>query len=185
MRIPPPSLRAFLPRADCSPLLASCGTNCTSLQKFISHTRITKRITALTEYSAREEEFGTRARVLPLHKCTSALGTQIVAALRLRFRLRIRNVVFKRALSKCTLNRLRKKDVVLRRTRSECALTVSEMAAPLETSRSCTITIFCQGIALKNFACKASKNFRALDNDLPLKSKHARSGFPPRALITL
>ena len=43
---------------------------------------------ALTEYPAREEEFGTRARVLPLLRCTSALGTQIVAALRLRFRLR-------------------------------------------------------------------------------------------------
>ena len=47
----------------------------------------------------------------------------------------------------------------------ECALTVSEMAAPLETSRSCTITIFCQGIAAKNFAGNVRKNFRALDND--------------------
>ena len=45
-------------------------------------------MTALAEYPAREEEFGTRARVLPLLRCTSALGTQIVAALRLRFRLR-------------------------------------------------------------------------------------------------
>ena len=93
-------------------------------------------------------------------------------------------------------------------------MTVSEMAAPLETSRSCIITIFCQGIAPKNFACggiipplpqvvasckrqavarnvnnsqppaQDCKIFRALDNDLPLKSKHARSGFPPRALIT-
>ena len=45
-------------------------------------------MTALTENPAREEEFGTRARVLPLFKCPSALGTQIVAALRLRFRLR-------------------------------------------------------------------------------------------------
>ena len=41
----------------------------------------------------------------------------------------------------------------------------------------------CQGIALKIFACKASKNFCALDNDDRLKSKHARSGFPLRALI--
>ena len=61
-------------------------------------------MTALTEYPAREEEFGTRARVLPLLNCTSALGTQIVAALRLRFRLRKRDVVFRRARSKCTLN---------------------------------------------------------------------------------
>ena len=45
-------------------------------------------MTAPTEYPARAEEFGTRARVLPLFRCTSALGTQIVAALRLRFRLR-------------------------------------------------------------------------------------------------
>ena len=45
-------------------------------------------MTALTEYPARAEEFGTRARVLPLLRCTFALGTQIVAALRLRFRLR-------------------------------------------------------------------------------------------------
>ena len=44
-------------------------------------------MTALTDYPAREEEFGTRAQVLPLFKCTSALGTQIAAALRLRFRL--------------------------------------------------------------------------------------------------
>ena len=57
-------------------------------------------MTALTEYPAREEEFGTRARVLPLLNCTSALGTQIVAALRLRFRLRNRDVVFN-ARSKC------------------------------------------------------------------------------------
>ena len=67
-------------------LLASCGTDCTSLQDFISRTHITKRMTALTEYPAREEEFGTtrlaqgaaiagpsvRAQVLPLFKCTSA-----------------------------------------------------------------------------------------------------------------
>ena len=59
-------------------------------------------MTALTENPAREEEFGTRALVLPLHKCTSALGTQIVAALRLRFRLRKRDVVFKHARSKFT-----------------------------------------------------------------------------------
>ena len=45
-------------------------------------------MTALAEYPAREEEFGTRAQVLPLLSCTLALGTQIVAALRLRFRLR-------------------------------------------------------------------------------------------------
>ena len=32
---------------------------------------------------------------------------------------------------------------------------------------------------------KAGKNFRALDNDVLLKSKLARSGFPPRALFTL
>ena len=63
---------------------------------------------ALTENPAREEEFGTRARVLPLFKCTSALGTQIVAALRLRFRLRKRDVVLKDARFKCTLYRLRK-----------------------------------------------------------------------------
>ena len=49
-------------------------------------------MTALTEYPAREEEFGTRAQVLPLLSCTLALGTQIVAALRLRFRLRKRDV---------------------------------------------------------------------------------------------
>ena len=54
-------------------------------------------MTALTEYPAREEEFGTRARVLPLLRCTSALGTQIVAALRLRFRLRKRDVILKDA----------------------------------------------------------------------------------------
>ena len=29
-------------------------------------------MTALTEYPAREEEFGTRAQVLPLLRCTSA-----------------------------------------------------------------------------------------------------------------
>ena len=63
-------------------------------------------MTALTEYPAREEEFGTRARVLPLLSCTSALGTQIVAALRLRFRLRKRDVVLKDARSGClSLNR--------------------------------------------------------------------------------
>ena len=61
-------------------------------------------MTALTEYPAREEEFGTRARVLPLFKCTSALGTQIVAALRLRFRLRMRDIVLKYARTKRTLN---------------------------------------------------------------------------------
>ena len=69
-----------------SPLLASCGTDFTPLQDFISRTRITKRITALTDNPAREEEFGTtrlakgaaiagpsvRARVLPLLMCTSA-----------------------------------------------------------------------------------------------------------------
>ena len=87
-KIPPPSLRAFLPRADLSSLLASCGTNLTSLQRFISRTHITNRRTALTENPARAEEFGTRARVLPLLRCTSALGTQIVAALRLQIRLR-------------------------------------------------------------------------------------------------
>ena len=59
-------------------------------------------MTALTEYPARAEEFGTRARVLPLLNCTSALGTQIVAALRLRFRLRKRDVVLN-ARTKCTL----------------------------------------------------------------------------------
>ena len=57
-------------------------------------------MTALTEYPARAEEFGTRALVLPLLRCTLALGTQIVAALRLRFRLRNRNVVLKDARSK-------------------------------------------------------------------------------------
>ena len=31
---------------------------------------------------------------------------------------------------------------------------------------------------------QGGKNFRALDNDDKLKSTHARSGFPPRALIT-
>ena len=83
-------------------LLASCGTDFTSLQDFISRTHITKRMTALTEYPAREEEFGTRARVLPLLRCTSALGTQIVAALRLRFRLRKRDIGFKHTRSKFT-----------------------------------------------------------------------------------
>ena len=58
-------------------------------------------MTALTDNPAREEEFGTRARVLPLFRCTSALGTQIVAALRLRFRLRKRDVVLKYARSEC------------------------------------------------------------------------------------
>ena len=111
--MPPPSLRAFLPRADWSSLLASCGTNYTSLQKFVSRTHITKRITALTDYPARAEEFGTRAQVLPLLRCTSALGTQIVAALRLRFRLRKRGVVLKYARTKCALDRFRKRDVVL------------------------------------------------------------------------
>ena len=47
-------------------------------------------MTALTEYPAREEEFGTRAQVLPLLSCALALGTQIVAALRLQTHLRIR-----------------------------------------------------------------------------------------------
>ena len=70
--MPPPSLRAFLPRADWTSLLASCGTNGTSLQNLISRTHITKRMTALTEYPAREEEFGARARVLPLLRCASA-----------------------------------------------------------------------------------------------------------------
>ena len=65
-------------------------------------------MTALTEYPAREEEFGTRAQVLPLLSCTLALGTQIVAALRLRFRLRKRDVVLRCARSECTLERLRK-----------------------------------------------------------------------------
>ena len=74
-------------------------------------------MTALTEYPAREEEFGTtrlaqgaaiagpsvRARVLPLLRYTSALGTQIVAALRLRFRLRKRYIVLRHARSKCAL----------------------------------------------------------------------------------
>ena len=55
-----------------------------------------------------------------------------------------------------------KERLVLRRTRSECALTVSEMAAPLETSRSCTITIFCQGIALKILLAKRAKIFAPL-----------------------
>ena len=32
---------------------------------------------------------------------------------------------------------------------------------------------------------KAGKNFRALDNDDKLKSKHARSGLPLRALVAL
>ena len=58
-------------------------------------------MTALTEYPAREEEFGTRAQVLPLLSCALALGTQIVAALRLRFRLRMRNVVLKDTRSGC------------------------------------------------------------------------------------
>ncbi len=42
---------------------------------------------------------------------------------------------------------------------------------------------FCQGTAPKKFARQACKIFRALDNDEKLKSKHARSGSPPRALI--
>ena len=42
---------------------------------------------------------------------------------------------------------------------------------------------FCQGVAPKKFARQACKIFRALDNDKKLKSKHARSGIPPRALI--
>ena len=168
MRIPPPSLRAFLPRGVAartrlarrrclrrlsvarlllfpfrifirwgprgSPLLASCGTNDTSLQKFIFRTHITKRMTALTENPAREEEFGTRARVLPLLRATSArrdrrgaqrsldlrFGTQIVAALRLRNRLRKRDVVLMRARSKCALDRLRKRTVGFGDTRSCC-----------------------------------------------------------------
>ncbi len=38
LEFPPPSLRAFLPRVRTSAVLASCGTNCTFLQKFlISH----------------------------------------------------------------------------------------------------------------------------------------------------
>ena len=61
-------------------------------------------MTALTEYPARAEEFGTRALVLPLLRCTLALGTQIVAALRLRFRLRKRDIKFKHARSECALN---------------------------------------------------------------------------------
>ena len=44
---------------------------------------------------------------------------------------------------------------------------------------------FCQGIAPKKFARKARKIFRALDNDDKLKSKHARSGLPPRALVAI
>ena len=36
----------------------------------------------------------------------------------------------------------------------------------------------------KNLRGYARKIFRALDNDVSLKSKHARSGLPPRALIT-
>ena len=59
-------------------------------------------MTALTDNPAREEEFGTRAQVLPLLRCTLALGTQIVAALRLRFRLRKRDVVLKDARTKFT-----------------------------------------------------------------------------------
>ena len=85
-----------------SPLLAKCGTDDTPLQDFISRTHITKRMTALTEYPARAEEFGTRAQVLPLLRCTLALGTQIVAALRLRFRLRMRTVVLKCTRTECT-----------------------------------------------------------------------------------
>ena len=64
-------------------------------------------MTALTENPARAEEFGTRAQVLPLLNYTLALGTQIVAALRLRFRLRKRDVVLKHARSKCAFERLR------------------------------------------------------------------------------
>ena len=37
----------------------------------------------------------------------------------------------------------------------------------------------------KNSRGYARKIFRALDNDVSLKSKHARSGSPPRALIAL
>ena len=89
-----------------SPLLASCGTNGTSLQDFISRTHITKRITAPTEYPAREEEFGTRAQVLPLLRYALALGTQIVAALRLQTRLRksVRRVQARHAPAANSLN---------------------------------------------------------------------------------
>ena len=85
-------------------------------------------MTALTKYPAREEEFGTtrlaqgatiagpsvRAQVLPLLSCTSALGTQIVAALRLRFHLR-------KSVHRVQ-RRLLKVHSVLKYARSKCAL---------------------------------------------------------------
>ena len=154
-------------------------------------------MTALTDNPARAEEFGTRARVLPLHRCASALGTQIVAALRLRFRLRKREVVLKYARSECslvsskgcTLERLRKRTVVLKDASNKCASQVCPTRPPykgtsLHRQELCYYTLFVKELRRKNLHGKAGKIFRALDNAVKLKSKHARSGFPPRALIT-
>ena len=44
-------------------------------------------------------------------------------------------------------------------------------------------TLFCQGIAPKIFAAAGMQKFRALDNDVSLKSKQARSSPLLRALI--
>ena len=70
-------------------------------------------------YKARAEEFGTRALVLSLLNYTLALGTQIVAALRLRFRLRMRDIVLN-ARSNCTFNFSEKVFVEFKHTRSCC-----------------------------------------------------------------
>ena len=48
-----------------------------------------------------------------------------------------------------------------------------------------TRTRFVKEQRRKNLQGVACKIFRALDNDDELKSKHARSGSPPRALIAL
>ena len=61
---------------------------------------------------------------------------------------------------------------------------VSHPRAPALSLYFFQIAYFVKELRRKNLHGRADKIFRALDNDDKLKSHHARSGFPPRALIT-
>ncbi len=105
----------------------------------------------------------------------------------------MRGIGFKRALSKCTLNRLRKRDIVFKDAPNKCALDrlrmrVRRVQTTLSRSVLKSIALPCacfvKELRQKILQSVARKIFCALDNNDKLKSKHARSGALPRALIT-
>ena len=98
--------------------------------------------------------------------------------------------------SSCSLDRLRKRTVVLKDAPNKCAAKVCPTHPPYggacesinslghRTFTKLPYTRFVKEQRRK-ISRETRKNFRALDNDDKLKSKHARSGLPLRALVVI